>query len=268
MRDGIKTPGRLLTWQELPEDGWKSRKGLGARKREWGELTSGAPPPPPLEAASSVWSDRARHGISRSSTPRPRETPPWGSSARVGGRVVSGSAPRRGSPLGSWRRASADFGQLVVPSEQLAEDSLGYALMPCDGRECKIRIVERLGEISGSRANVAAGEDGGKTDSVGGGSGSAPGELQEAWARAGAGGGCSDSGSINGSTMCRDNVQQTSLGREGSMSSSGLGVGDLDDMALNELGDTELEGVLEEMWMKVMGQVRVEPRKGVCAMAS
>lgn len=118
--------------------------------------------------------------------------------------------------------------------------------MPCDGRECKIRIVERLGEISGSRANSAA-SDGDNTDSVIGSNGGvcAIGELS---------GGCAG----DGSSWSRDNVQQTSLARDGSMSStSGLGGGDLDDLALNELGDTDLEGLLEEMWMKVMGQVRM-----------
>lgn len=149
---------------------------------------------------------------------------------------------RRGSPAGAWRRASADFGQLSVS----AEDSSEFAVMPCDGRECKIRIVERLGEISGSRANSAASE-GDNTDSV-----------------TGSSGGVCASGELNGacvkdcSSWSRDSVQQTSLARDGSMSStSGLGGGDLDDMALNELGDTELEGLLEEMWMKVMGQVRI-----------
>lgn len=43
---------------------------------------------------------------------------------------------------------------------------------------------------------------------------------------------------------------------------SGFGVGDLDDMALNELGDTELEGLLEQMWMQVMGQVSEFSKEG------
>lgn len=49
-----------------------------------------------------------------------------------------------------------------------------------------------------------------------------------------------------------DNVVPYGEGWEG----QGGGVGRmLDDTELNELGDVELEKVLEQMWMAVMGQV-------------
>lgn len=106
--------------------------------------------------------------------------------------------------------------------------------------------MERLGEISGSRASSAASET--------------PVDAANASAEETRGGWNGGNGSSSSSTV----QQQVSLGGvRGSTSSAlsgsisgGIG-GDLDDTALNELGDNELEGLLEQMWMQVMGQVRL-----------
>lgn len=97
------------------------------------------------------------------------------------------------SVVEGWQAAMAAAGTTTALDS--GEDSLGNPLLPCDGRECKIRIVERLGEIKGSRASVGLELGGGLT-------------------------------------------------------------GEVDDTELNELGNDELEGLLEQMWMQVMSQVR------------
>lgn len=266
-----------MTWQERPEDNNSSNKTLGARKREWGEVAVSTPhletvysSPMASNWASTTAQHRGRRGPGRSSTPRGREAPLWGGAVTNGGGRNGRGAPgssgaRKGHSVGGWRRASADFGQsalaATVSNAQVAEDSLGYPLLPCDGRECKIRIVERLGEISGSRAAPGGGGGGSSggsetqldssVSSAGNnaGSGTASGELHGGWGSGGNGCGGGHS----------DLVQRGLLGREGFVcngSMSGIMGVDLDDTALNELGDTELEIVLERMWMKVMGQVR------------
>lgn len=221
----------------------------------------------PMASGWAAAQHRARRGIPRSSTPRGRETPSWGGGGAGGAGARNGRAglagpngARKGHAAGGgWRRASADLGQSAMVAAQASEDSLGYPLLPCDGRECKIRIVERLGKISGSRTSIAASEaasqeGGGGPPSVSSGASSSEHRGGGAWANCVEGGG--GGGGCGGPT---DIVQQQVLsGRVGCASNgsmSGFGVGDLDDMALNELGDTELEGLLEQMWMQVMGQV-------------
>ncbi|CAM9842184.1 unnamed protein product, partial [Laminaria digitata] len=252
-----RTPGKRLTWQEMPEDLSHHGGGGGARKREWGEVNVTAPLETvyssPMASGWAAAQHRARRGIPRSSTPRGRETPSWGGGGGGGGcnarngraGLVGPNGARKGHAAGGgWRRASADLGQsAMIAAAQTSEDSLGYPLLPCDGRECKIRIVERLGKISGARTSVAASET--SLDDGGGGT----------WAHCGGGGGGGGCGGGGPSGIVQ---QQVLSGREGCASNgymSGFGVGDLDDMELNELGDTELEGLLEQMWMQVMGQL-------------
>ena len=292
-----KTPAKRLTWQERPED--SGGKGLGAaRKREWGEVTpggsGGAAPmesvyPSPMSSSTSGWGQQSSGGRPppRSSTPRERETPSWVFSSGSGGGGGGGGGGREstassgvgggdgdGSRKGEgWRRASADLGPAAMAAAAAAaaasaasdsgEDSLGYPLLPCDGRECKIRIVERLGEIKGSRASSGASEapppppppleSGGNNSGGAGGGGS--GEFVQGLLATEGGGSGPDSGAR----------QRALVGRVSSSSSSGglvlgggPGGGEIDDTELNELGDSELEGLLEQMWMQVMGQVRRE----------
>lgn len=242
----LQTPAKRLTWQERPEDG------IGARKREWGEVTAG---PAPIESVYSCpvtpstagWGKQNQGGRppTRSSTPRERKTPSWVCSSESGG-GGSGGDGDSGSAAGGWRRASSDLGHTAMAAaaatgSESGEDSLGYPLMPCDGRECKIRIVERLGEIKGSRASSA----GAGSEAAGDGSGSG-----------GAGNGA------NAEPNSNSQLKTTLGGRAASATpaSGGLlgvaGGEEIDDTELNELGDNELEGLLEQMWMQVIGQVR------------
>lgn len=237
-----KTPAKRLTWQERPED--LSGKGVGARKREWGEVTPGgggggaaaaAAPvdsvyPSPMSSSASGWGPQSSGGrpLPRSSTPRERETPSWvfSSSGRESSRGGDGDgSSRKGQPAESWRRASADLGQAAMTAAAAAaaasasdsgEDSLGYPLLPCDGRECKIRIVERLGEIKGSRASNAASE---APLEGGGGSSGGSGEFVQGLLAAGGGGGGGGAGA--GSVTRR----QALSARVASSASTGLVLG-------------------------------------------
>lgn len=119
----------------------------------------------------------------------------------------------------------------------------------------QIRIVERLGEISGSRASSAASSE-------------TPADAANATAEESRGG-WNGGNSISSRSTVQQQVSLGGVGRSASnvLSGSVSGVigGDLDDTALNELGDNELEGLLEQMWMKVMGQVRLLLLDGVCS---
>lgn len=142
----------------------------------------------------------------------------------------------------------------------------------------QIRIVERLGEIQGSRANSAADDtrcESGGRDSFGSSSsgGAAGGIASGIWA-----GGSNDSsaGANHSSELVLSRGEGSSLsvfGDGGIGARASVGGGQeydlghhhaLDDTALNELGDAELEVLLEQMWMKVMGQVswRITPTEG------
>lgn len=260
------------------------------RKREWDEVSADAAPgesvySSPLASSSpSAWGGPQTHSRRpppRSSTPRERETPSWvfgGSSAGKSGRDSLGSSAggRRGHSVGGWRRASEDLGQTAMAaaastggaSSDSGEDSLGYPLLPCDGRECKIRIVERLGKIKDSRGGETGAGSGGLLEDEGGGG---SGEYIQGILAATGGGGEGSSGGGEGPSGDNSNnsnndggpPQRPLLGRFWSSSSlssnrPSLGRGgEIDDTELNELGDSELEGLLEQMWMQVMGQVRV-----------
>lgn len=224
-----------------------------------------------------------RGGTPRSSTPRGRETPAWGGNPRNGRGAAA--AARRGSVGGAgggghggpaWRRASADFGHngVVIGNgvSPTAEDGPAYGVMPSDGREYKIRIVERLGErlgeISGSRGNIAAsdqmpnetGNDDGTSDNT-----STVGGLQGLLVGGGNGGGRGRGGVLSeivqpAVTMSREESNTSMYSGSVSDSQDG-GCSDLDDTALNELGDDELERMLEQMWLNVMGKVGHTPVK-------
>lgn len=247
----LQTPAKRLTWQERPEDG------IGARKREWGEVTAG---PAPIESVYSCpvtpstagWGKQNHGGRppTRSSTPRERKTPSWVCSSESGG--GGGDGDSRSASAG-WRRASSDLGHTAMAAAAAAtgsesgEDSLGYPLMPCDGRECKIRIVERLGEIKGSRASsTSAGSE-------------APGDSSSGSGGSGGAGNCTNAGPNS-----KPQLKSALVGRAASATPAsgglvlgvGAGGGEIDDTELNELGDNELEGLLEQMWMQVIGQVR------------
>lgn len=143
----------------------------------------------------------------------------------------------------------------------------------------QIRIVERLGEIR-SRASTgisdhAEGVEARVLSATGGGAtgGGAPG----VWGR---GDGSPSGDDIHNNTSLStipsgggvDTLISMSRGRGGGQGDIGVGgvggIGSivgrdditqhqgLDDTALNELGDADLEVLLEQMWMKVMGQVR------------
>lgn len=123
-----------------------SGKQGAARKREWGEVTSAAAPRETVYSPLTPnWGPEHRvrgRGAPRSSTPRGRETPSWATSTKNGrgGGTPGPSGRSRGhAAAGGWRRASADFGQSAMAAARSAEDSLGYPLLPCDGRECKVR---------------------------------------------------------------------------------------------------------------------------------
>lgn len=139
-----QTPGKRLTWQERPESTTDCNGKQGAaRKREWGEVTAAVAPRETVysQMTTANWGSVRGRGTPRSSTPRGRETPSWAASTRNGrGGGTPGSSGRtRGhSAAGGWRRASADFGQSAMAAARSAEDSLGYPLLPCDGRECKV----------------------------------------------------------------------------------------------------------------------------------
>lgn len=163
-----------------------------------------------------------------------------------------------------------------------------------DGYRHKIRIVERLGEISGARASSAASESQHVYSS--GSAGGARASTPPANTLTPATGGPGAQGTRGGSGTCRPGVHESwspfgvvgsesssmscvsTSGGTGEGSSIGVGAGGLggvgstgvvarggndlgqqlplDDTALNELGDAQLEVLLEQMWMKVMGQVR------------
>lgn len=265
----LQTPGKRLTWQERPEDG------IGPRKREWGEVTAGPAPMEsvyscPVTPSTSGWGKQHLGGRppTRSSTPRERKTPPWVCSSESGG---GGGGGDNGPAAGGWRRASADLGHTAIAAATTAtgsesgEDSLGYPLLPCDGRECKIRIVERLGEIKGSRASST----GAASEAPGNRSSGPGGFVQGVVAAAAAAAGDGGSGSGNGTDTGSNSKPQQQLALAGRAASAtpapgglvlgvGAGGGEIDDTELNELGDNELEGLLEQMWMQVIGQVRKE----------
>lgn len=128
--------------------------------------------------------------------------------------------------------------------------------------------MERLGEIQGSRASSTASEihgEGGHesfSSAPSGGGSTAPGAS--AGINASPSGDVPQSSAGAGSTLCesRDGAAVAG-GGQGPAGLGGGGGGDLghhqalDDSALNELGDADLEVLLEEMWMKVMGQVSI-----------
>lgn len=278
------------------------------RKRDWGEVAgagaSSSPMeavlPSPMAASSSsspfgaLHNQQGRRPPPRSSTPRERETPSWVCSGDAGGRKVAGrdslgsnrraggvggvgGNSRRGHAGATWRRASADLGQTAAAATASAagaaesgEDSLGYPLLPCDGRECKIRIVERLDQIKGSRVSGADSE----APAGGAGSGAfVQGIVGTAAAAAAAAAGDGGGGSAWPKIGCGAQ-QQVSSGKVGGSPSApgglvqpgvggGAGGGELDDSELSKLGDSELEDLLEQMWMQVMGQVRWTRGEGV-----
>lgn len=145
----VATPGKRLTWQGAPDDSNKVTAATPSRKREWGEVaTSSASAPSPLEAVHSSpvscsWAERGQ----RWGTPRASEASPWGVGGRGGrGSSSASNVARRGKH--PWRRASGDFGQSALAAARgpdfarsSSEDSLGYSLLACDGRECKVCVV-------------------------------------------------------------------------------------------------------------------------------
>lgn len=128
------TPGKKRPWHELPS----TEKNGTARKREWGEVSTSSAPSPlePVYSSPNVcnWAERGRGW----GTPRAGEPTPWVGKGGRGSQSASGA--RRGQPH-PWRRASGDFEQVaVLAATRSNEDSLGYPLLPCDGRECKVRV--------------------------------------------------------------------------------------------------------------------------------
>lgn len=124
----VQTPGKRLTWQDLPED-----SKVSARKREWGELvapsTAAKPPvfPSPL---SANWD---KGGL-----------PEGPASAR--GSLMGGARGGEAAWKANLRRASS--GELSGP--MMSADKLaGYPPAASDGRECKVRLVVPSARLGG-----------------------------------------------------------------------------------------------------------------------
>ncbi|CAM9863183.1 unnamed protein product, partial [Ectocarpus sp. 12 AP-2014] len=271
---------------------WGEVAGAGAASSSPSPMEAVLPSPMAASSSSSPFgalhNQQGRRPPPRSSTPRERETPSWvcsgdagggkvagrdslGSNRRAGGVGGVGGNLRRGHAGAAWRRASADLGQTAAAATassaagaaaEPAEDSLGYSLLPCDGRECKIRIVERLDQIKGSRVSGA------DSEAPAGGAGSGAfvqgfvGTAEAAAAAAaGDGGGGGAWPKIGGGAQ--QQVSSVNVGDSPSAQGGlvqpgvggGAGGGELDDSELSKLGDRELEDLLEQMWMQVMGQL-------------